>query len=580
MAPVALTSPPTISNMTGPYTYTPTIWPMLISAIFSAALGIYAWRHRHVPGAAPFAVQELFIALWALLTAMEMAATPPVKIVHHKLEGAAAITAMGAMLYFALEYTNPGKWVTRRNVLLLVMGTLGVMLLMATNDLHHLVWTRLWFDRVVHVERGPLNYLLLAWVLLLPTLAVFLFLRLLLRSRGIYRRQALLLLIGAALPVLTFLLEVADIHPLAPLDPVILVWNVSSVLYAVAIFRFRMLEVAPIGRDTAIERMANGVLVLDAEDRIVDLNPAAQQVLALSRGAAFGYPAGQALAAYPDLSRLLEQKTAASIEITLSGTNAPRTFQVQSSPLTHPSGFHLGRLILLQDVTEQRRAQAQILAQQWARAVLQEREQLAHELHDGLSQSLAFVNMQAQSALLHLDGEQLEAARAHLDRLVEVSRELQVDTRELIGNLLAVSLPSEGFCASLRQIVTRYEQQNGLAIHLHIDPSAEALCSPDLLPPAVGVQLVRIAQEALSNVYKHADAPGEIGVQLQIEAGQIHLAITDNGAGFDRDEIGADRGHFGLQVMRQRAALIGGRLLVQSAPGEGTRVGVCVPLER
>jgi signal transduction histidine kinase len=229
-------------------------------------------------------------------------------------------------------------------------------------------------------------------------------------------------------------------------------------------------------------------------------------------------------------------------------------------------------------VTEQRQAHAQRLAQQWAQAVLQEREQLAHELHDGLSQSLAFLHMQAQTSLRYLDSQQPAAARAHLTRLAEASREMQGDLRELIGNLLAVSLPSEGFCASLRQIVTHFEQQSGLAVRLRIDRSAEAACDPTRLPPAIGVQLVRIVQEALANVRKHAGSPTDVEVHLLAEAGQVHLAITDNGAGFDPDALGAAREHFGLQVMHQRAAHIGGTLVMRSAPGAGTRVEVCVPL--
>lgn len=564
--------------MPGAYFYTPYIWPMLISAIFSAALAIYAWRHRTMPNAAPFAIQELFIALWALLTAMEMAATTPVKILHHKLEAMAAIIALSATFYFALEYASPGKWVTRRNTRLLSLMALSILVLIATNDLHHLLWTRLWFDRVVRIERGPLNLVLLGWAILLPTLAGLMFLRLLLRSGGIFRRQALMLLIGTALPLLTFFLEVARINPLAPLDPVILMWNVSSLLYALAIFRFRMLEVVPIGRDTAIERMANGVLILDAANRIVDLNPAAGEVLALSRGATIGQPAGQALAAYPDLSGLLEQKTSASVEVTLSRAGQPRYFQAQVSPLTHPGGFHLGQLILLQDVTDQRRAQAQMLAQQWAQATLQEREQLARELHDGLSQSLSFLNLQAQAAELYLGAEQHEVAQASLARLAEVSRKMQGDVRELIGNLLAVSLPSEGFCTTLHQIVTRFEQQNEMAVRLDIDSAAVALGDPGLLPAPTGVQLVRIVQEALANVRRHAGGPSQVSVQARVEAGQLLLAIADDGVGFDPGATGVPGEHFGLRVMRQRAAHIGGQLAVHSALGQGTRVEVRVPL--
>jgi signal transduction histidine kinase len=414
--------------------------------------------------------------------------------------------------------------------------------------------------------------------LLLPTLAILVFLRLLLRSGGIYRRQALMLFSGSLLPLLTFFLEPAGINPVAPLDPVILVLNVSSLLYAVAIFRFRMLEVVPIGRDTAIERMASGVLVLDAQNRIADLNPAAGQVLALSRRATVGRPAGQALAAYPDLRQFLELQTVASTEITLQGPSQPRYFQVQASPLTHPGGFHLGRLILLQDVTEQRQAQAQLLEQRWAQATLQERELLAQELHDGLAQNLGFLNLQAQAAQLYLSSGQGQAAQDSLDRLAQVALEVQGDTRELIGDLLTISLPSEGFCSTLRHVVMRFEEQNGLHVSLDIEHDAEVDCDPSVLPPAFGVQLLRIVQEALANVRKHAGGPTQINVRLRAQAGQLQLTVQDNGAGFDPAQTGADGRRFGFQVMRQRAERIGGQLAVHSAPGQGTRVEVCVPL--
>ena len=264
-----------------------------------------------------------------------------------------------------------------------------------------------------------------------------------------------MLFIGAALPLLTFFLEPAGINPLAPLDPVILVWNVSSLLYALAIFRFHMLEVVPIGRDTAIERMANGVLVLDAEDRIVDLNPAAGEVLALSRGATIGRPAGQALAAYPDLSRLLEQKTAASTEITLDGASQPRYFQVQASPLTHPGGFHLGRLILLQDVTEQHRAQAQLLAQQRALAIAAGTRAAGRELHDGLAQSLAAAHLQAQArakSVCSLRGETAQVDE-YLDRLAEIDPGGEADVREYLLGAKTGFSADRPFFVALRQFL-------------------------------------------------------------------------------------------------------------------------------
>ena len=203
---------------------------------------------------------------------------------------------------------------------------------------------------------------------------------------------------------------------------------------------------------------------------------------------------------------------------------------------------------------------------------------LADELHDGLSQSLAFLNMQAQAAQVHLQAGRTQDAGATLGRLAEVARGLQSDMRELIGDLLVVSLPSEGFCETLRQVTVRFEEQNGLAVKLEIGDDAAALCDPSCLAPTTGIQLVRIVQEALANVRKHAGCPGRVTVRLKLASGQMWLTVEDDGVGFDPAARAAGE-HYGLRVMGQRAARIGGALAVHSAPGAGTRVEVCVPVQ-
>ena len=115
-----------------------------------------------------------------------------------------------------------------------------------------------------------------------------------------------------------------------------------------------------------------------------------------------------------------------------------------------------------------------------------------------------------------------------------------------------------------------------MAVALVSDDPAAMFSDPGLLPAPTGLQLIRIVQEALANVRKHAGAPDQIGVRLRANAAQLQLAITDNGVGFDQALLGIGDKHFGLEVMRQRAARIGGQLAVHSAPGEGTRVEVFV----
>ncbi len=164
--------------MSWPYAYTPYIWPMLASAIFLAGLAIYAWTHRTVPGAGPFAIQMAFSALWGLCATAQIAATAEsLKFFWFRLGMTMAPPAMTAMLCFALEYADLRKWMSRRTVLLLSALALGASAVMTTDDLHHLMWARLWLDGFVRFERGPLNLIMLAYALLLPTLSLFIFLR-------------------------------------------------------------------------------------------------------------------------------------------------------------------------------------------------------------------------------------------------------------------------------------------------------------------------------------------------------------------------------------------------------------------
>ena len=128
----------------------------------------------------------------------------------------------------------------------------------------------------------------------------------------------------------------------------------------------------------------------------------------------------------------------------------------------------------------------------------------------------------------------------------------------------------------MRRAVAHFEEQTGQSVSLEIPDGLEGACAPEALPPAASVQLLRILQEALANVRKHAGSPSQVAVRLEAAGGELRMTVTDDGAGFDVALAGADSKHYGLRVMGQRAERIGGRLSVHSSPGQGTRVEVCV----
>jgi two-component system, NarL family, nitrate/nitrite sensor histidine kinase NarX len=248
----------------------------------------------------------------------------------------------------------------------------------------------------------------------------------------------------------------------------------------------------------------------------------------------------------------------------------------------HTRGWRIGQVFILEDVTQMRQAQELQTEMLWAQATLEERKQLAWELHDGLSQSLAFLNLQAQAALVQIQAGKSQDAQASLDRMIEAAGQIQENTREMIGNLLTVDLPAKNFNATLLQILSHFEQQTGLAVHLEMvgdgGKAADSFFAQTKLPPLATAQLIPIIQEALVNVRKHAVGASQVSVRLKASDGRLFLTIKDDGAGFDQ---AAQRNHgekFGLQVMRQRAARIGAQIAIDSAPGKGTRIEICAPL--
>lgn len=205
-------------------------------------------------------------------------------------------------------------------------------------------------------------------------------------------------------------------------------------------------------------------------------------------------------------------------------------------------------------------------------AVLEERERLAHELHDGLAQTLGYVNTQTLAIKKLLASGKGEEAEVEVAEMETTARQVYTDVREAI---LGLRTSSDGLLESVRSYVTRFERLTEIGVRLEVDESVETLT----LPASTEIQLVRIIQEALGNVRKHARAAAA-RVAIAAADGELEVEVDDDGRGFDverRHRTGWP--HFGLQTMRERAEAIGGRLELVSAPGEGTRVLVRVPLE-
>ncbi|MGD8472550.1 MAG: histidine kinase N-terminal 7TM domain-containing protein [Anaerolineae bacterium] len=555
----------------------PSIWPYVVSFGLLTALSWYSWRRGSVLGARSFAIALLFAALWLAGAVAElMAADVANKVLWLKFQVVFQLPLVTAMTFFVLEYACPRRWLTWRWLILLSVPPLLVLVLVVTNDLHHWFWRGFQFDGALQPLRGPANWIALGYGMALVLISLAAFVSLFLRSPQ-HRWPVVLMIIGQIAGRVFFALDLDAEQTVLGLDPLVLGFVITYGVYAVALFGFRILDPLPTARRTAIDQMQDGMVVFDTGWQALSLNPAAERLLGVSAAQARGKTWSALLPDCPEGSQCL-QSGADPVEIRRRMDAEDRQYTLSLSGLQDHRGLTSGYLLLLRDVTEQHRAQAQLLKHQWAEATLQERELLAQELHDGIVQNLGFLNLQAQAARQYLRSGRGDAALDSLDRLSEVALAMQSDTREVIGDLLTVSQPSEGLCSVIRRAVGRFQDHTGMPVDLELGEDLDAICSSEALPPVAGVQLLRILQEALANVRKHAGTPSQIGVALTADGGQLQMIIVDNGPGFDPAHDSGDK-HYGLLVMRQRAERIGGELAVHSTPGQGTRVEVCVPLD-
>ena len=191
-------------------------------------------------------------------------------------------------------------------------------------------------------------------MLLLGTL---LLIQALIRSPRLYRRQAGALLISVLAPWVGNALYVSGLSPFLHLDLTPFAFTLTGLMGTWGLFRFRLLDIVPVARDAVIEGMSDGVIVLDVQNRIVDLNPAAQRIIGRSAAEAIGQPAAQLLSDRPDLVERYRDVTGAHAEIVLGEGEAQRCFDLRISPLYGRRGHLTGRLVVLRDITERKRTE-------------------------------------------------------------------------------------------------------------------------------------------------------------------------------------------------------------------------------
>ena len=325
------------------------------------------------------------------------------------------------------------------------------------------------------------------------------------------------------------------------------------------------------------EHSNDAIFIIDpAADQIVDANPKSCAMLGYGYDELLALPVSQVHPGeMPILMALSEtvfsQGHGWTNELTCTtkdGTVLPSEI---SASVLEADGKPL-MIAMVRDVSERRTAERTLLEQMRELAVLEERNRLAREIHDTLAQGLIAIIWQLNAAERTLGSE---AAGAHeaIEKVREIARESLQEARRAVWDLRAGPLLGLTLAQAIGREADRTFEGTDIQNALRVSGEERAL------PSGVEAAALRITQEALANVVKHADAK-RVQIDMDFGASELCLTVSDDGSGFAPETLVAssEGGGFGLVNIRERARLLGGDAVVQSEPGSGTTVDVTIPV--
>jgi two-component system, NarL family, sensor histidine kinase DevS len=204
-------------------------------------------------------------------------------------------------------------------------------------------------------------------------------------------------------------------------------------------------------------------------------------------------------------------------------------------------------------------------------AVLEERERIGMDLHDGIIQSIYAVGLMLEDGLLELD-KHPDSTHQKLDQAIAGLNEVIRDIRSYIVDLRPRRLAYENLAAGVQLLVRDFRSQSAATVVTEISEEAARAC-----PPGASNALFHVAQEALANAARHSSAT-HVRVELMRAGKGVRLVVEDNGAGFNPGTLARSAGH-GIDNMMERTKTVGGEINILSAPGKGARIQVVIPLE-
>ncbi len=569
---------------------------LLAGCLMGSLLLIRVWRLRAVPGVYGLILSVACATEWSLAYVLEITRTNLAeKIVWAKLEyfGISYITL--GMFIFTMYYSGHGLWLTTTRKTLLALLASLCFLAALTNEWHHRIWTDIHFTNglpfgPLDLSHGEFFFFVVAFQYVLITVVTVLFFQIAMHGQSLYQSQARIMLTGMAFPWIANVMYITGLNPLPSLDLTPIALTLTNLFLAISFLRYRFMDLQPVAHNSVFNAMEDGVIVLDYKERIVDINPVGTFIFQ-NAGNVIGHDVTSLL---PQWSEWQAANLGGEIhkEISIELAGEPLIFKVRTTSVIDQNGKRSGRVLLINDITEQKQAHERMVEANRLKGQLL--ASFGHDLRSPLGAVIGYAEMIKDGSFGPTSTEQEKAAAEILDSANQllsfinnlvgqaqietgkaILREYPFDVEEVIGPLLST--------------LNFHAHKKGLALVEYIDP--------ELPKKLIGDQfwLRQIVMNLVHNAVKFTEK-GSVTVRFVVkDETRWAIQVIDTGVGIPEDaqkrvfeafeqvnnvQVSKQSGFgLGLSIVAKLASIMNGQIELKSEAGKGSMFTIILPMK-